>query len=45
MGARTGTPGAYTQTATGVQRSVNGVRKTLPAGSPVRISTPGRWAR
>ena len=45
MGARTGTAGAYSQTATGVQRSVNGVRKTLPAGSPVRISTPGRWAR
>jgi hypothetical protein len=45
MGARTGTYGAYSQTATGVQRSVNGVRKTLPAGSPVRVSTPGRYAR
>jgi hypothetical protein len=45
MGARTGTAGAYAQTATGVQRSVNGVRKTLPAGAAVHIATPGRYAR
>lgn len=45
MGARTGSPGAYTQTATGVQRSINGVRKTLPAGSAVRVATPGRYGR
>jgi hypothetical protein len=45
MGARTGSAGAYSQTATGVQRSVNGVRKTLPAGSSVRVSTPGRYTR
>jgi hypothetical protein len=43
MGARTGSAGAYSQTAT-VIRSGNGVVKTLPDGSPVHIATPGRWA-
>lgn len=43
MGARTGTPGAYTQPLTGAVRSKNGVRKTLPAGSSVTVATPGRW--
>jgi hypothetical protein len=43
MGARTGTLGAYTQTLTGAVRSKNGVRKTLTAGSPVNVATPGRW--
>lgn len=32
------------QTLTGAVRSKNGVRKTLPSGSPVRVATPGRWA-
>jgi hypothetical protein len=43
LGARTGTAGAWSQTAT-VVRSVNGVVKELPDGSPVHIATPGRWA-
>jgi hypothetical protein len=43
MGARSGSPGAYTQTLTGAVRSKNGVTKTLPAGSPVNVATPGRW--
>lgn len=42
MGARTGT-GPWTQPAT-VRRSVNEITKTLPAGSPVRIAIPGRYA-
>lgn len=45
MSARSGTPGAYTQTITGAVRTVNGVRKTLPAGAGVQIAPPGRWAR
>lgn len=45
MGARTGTLGAYTQTATGVLRSRNGIRKTLPAGAAVKLDNPGRWTR
>lgn len=44
MGARAGTAGAYTQTVTGAVRSKNGIRKTLPAGSPVRVASPGRYA-
>jgi hypothetical protein len=43
MGARAGTAGAYTQAATGVSRSKNGIRKTLPAGASVRVATPGRY--
>ncbi len=42
MAARTGS-GPYAQVATGVFRSANGVTKTLPDGSAVRVSTPGRW--
>jgi hypothetical protein len=45
MGARTGTVGAYQQALIGAQRSRNGVRKTLPAGSAVRVANPGRYAR
>lgn len=44
MGARTGSPGAYAQVATGALRSRNGVRKTLPSGAEAHIATPGRWA-
>jgi hypothetical protein len=43
MGARTGSPGAYFQTLTGAVRSKNGVRKTLPAGSPVTSVATGVW--
>lgn len=42
-GARGGSAGAYTQTLTGVTRSKNGIRKTLPSGSEVRASDLGRW--
>ncbi|BCJ45311.1 hypothetical protein GCM10010168_85800 [Actinoplanes ianthinogenes] len=35
--------GPYTQTAT-VTRAVNGIAKSLPAGSSVRLSRPMRWA-
>jgi hypothetical protein len=42
MNARTGT-GPYFQSAN-VTRSVNGVAKSLPVGTPVHIATPGRWA-
>lgn len=43
MGARGGSAGAYTQTAT-VTRAVNGISKTLAAGDAVHVATPGRWA-
>jgi hypothetical protein len=42
MGAASGS-GPYTQPAT-VVRAVNGVRKTLPAGEPIHVATPGRYA-
>lgn len=45
MGARSGSSGAYSQSATGVARAKNGVRKILPANAEVHISTPGRYAR
>lgn len=44
MGARTGSAGAYQQILTGAVRGKNGINKLLPAGSSVRIATPGRWA-
>lgn len=44
MSAASGT-GPYTQTATGVTRSKNGVVKAQTAGAPIRVATPGRWAR
>lgn len=40
MGAKS----AGQQTLTGAVRSKNGVLKTLPAGSAVRVAIPGRWA-
>lgn len=40
MAAKSGS----SQTLTGAVRSKNGVRKTLPSGSAVRVATPGRWA-
>lgn len=43
-GARTGSVGAWSTVITGVTRAVNGVSKTLPAGSPVEIYNTGRWA-
>ena len=42
MNPVTGT-GPYFQSAN-ITRSVNGVVKTLQAGSPVRSATPGRYA-
>lgn len=42
MGAASGS-GPYTQTAT-VTRAVNGIAKTLPESSEIRIATPGRHA-
>jgi hypothetical protein len=42
--ARTGSTGAWSQVITGVTRAVNGVSKTLPAGSAVSIYNTGRWA-
>lgn len=42
MGAVSGT-GPYTQTAT-VTRAVNDIAKTLPAGSPVHLASPARYA-
>jgi hypothetical protein len=44
MGARTGTLGAYEQVLTGAVRSKNGVRKTLPTGAGVHVTTPARYA-
>lgn len=44
MATRTGMLGAYTQVLTGAVRSKNGIRKTLPSGAPVHVSTPGRYA-
>jgi hypothetical protein len=44
MGARTGSAGDYQQIVTNVVRSVNGVRKALPAGSAVHVADQGRWA-
>lgn len=44
MAARTGS-GPYSQVATSVTRSVNGIVKALPGGAPVHIATPGRYAR
>lgn len=43
MGAVTGT-GPYTQTITGAVRAINGISKSLPAGSAVHIATPARYA-
>ena len=43
MGAVSGT-GPYTQTATGVTRSKNGVVKTLPAGADVHVANPARYS-
>jgi hypothetical protein len=43
MGAITGT-GPCTQVVTGATRSINGVSKILPAGSPVQVNSPGRYA-
>lgn len=43
MGAVSGTAPNLLQQAT-VIRSVNGVVKTIPIESPIRIATPGRWA-
>jgi hypothetical protein len=43
-GARTGSLGAYSQTLTGVTRSVNGIHKSLKAGSSIRIADQGRYA-
>lgn len=40
MAAKSGS----SQTLTGAVRSKNGIRKTLPSGSAVRVATPGRWA-
>lgn len=45
MAARAGSAGAWTQTATGVTRSKNGIRKTLRVGTPVHVANPGRYAR
>lgn len=42
MAARTGT-GPWSQVATGVTRSVNGVVKAQSAGAQVRIADYGRW--
>lgn len=42
-GARSGS-GPWTQTLSGVTRAVNGVSKSLPSGSPVKIKHSGRWA-
>lgn len=42
MGALSGS-GPWTQTAT-VTRSVNGIVKSLPSGSPVELVKAGRWA-
>ncbi|WIM97844.1 hypothetical protein ACTOB_001398 [Actinoplanes oblitus] len=36
--------GPYTQTITGATRAINGIAKSLPAGSEVHIATPGRYA-
>lgn len=44
VGARTGTAGDYQQIVTNVVRSVNGVRKALPAGSAAHVAEQGRWA-
>lgn len=43
MGAASLVSGAYDQTAT-VVRSINGIRKSLAAGDPIAVATPGRWA-
>lgn len=43
MGAASLVSGAYDQAAT-VVRSVNGVSKSLAAGTKIHIATPGRWA-
>ncbi len=42
IGAQTG-PGPWTQTAT-VTRAVNGVSKSHPAGTPIHVKSPLRWA-
>ena len=42
MGAQTGS-GPWTQTAT-VIRGVNGVNKAHPAGTPIHVKSPLRWA-
>lgn len=42
MGARTGT-GPWSQTATGVTRSVNGVVKAQSAGAEVHVADDGVW--
>lgn len=43
MGAPSLVGGGYDQVAT-VTRSVNGIVKSLTAGAPIHIATPGRWA-
>jgi hypothetical protein len=43
MGAITGS-GPCTQPVTGATRAINGIAKSLPAGSEVHIATPGRYA-
>jgi len=43
MGAASLVSGAYDQAAT-VTRGVDGVRKTIDAGEPIHVATPGRYA-
>lgn len=44
MGAITGTAPNLSQVITGATRAINGIAKSLPAGSEVHIATPGRYA-